>query len=103
MPNQLSPSDPRRSSRTALDASVSLRRAGQRSYRAKVVDASPHGCRVDFVERPALEERLWIRFAGLQPIEAEVCWIDGFCGGLNFVQPIHPAVFGAIVSRFEPR
>jgi hypothetical protein len=33
----------------------------------------------------------------MQAIEAEVCWIDGFTAGVNFVAPIHPAVFDRLV------
>jgi PilZ domain-containing protein len=83
----------RRSERIAMDASVSLRRCGQLSYRVRIFDASLHGCRIEFVERPKLEEQLWVKFDALQPLEAEVCWIDGFMVGVNFIQPIHPAVF----------
>ena len=56
---------PRRSARISLDAEVSLRRPGRTTYKVKVQDASPHGCRVEFVERPALAERAWIKFEGL--------------------------------------
>jgi len=62
----------RRSERIALDATVSLRRSGQLNYRVRVYDASLHGCRLEFVERPAVDEQLWVRFDGLQPLEAEV-------------------------------
>jgi hypothetical protein len=88
----------RRSDRVSLVATVTLRRSGQLSYRVTVFDASLHGCRVEFVERPRLDEQLWVRFEGLQPLEAEVCWIDGFTAGVNFVQPIHPAVFDRLVA-----
>jgi hypothetical protein len=88
----------RRSERVALDAGVALRRPGQLAYRVKIFDASLHGCRLEFVERPRLEEQLWVKFDGLQPLEAEVCWIEGFNAGVNFVQPIHPAVFDRLVA-----
>src|SRR5215469_4466169 len=88
----------RRSERVALDASVSLRRSGQLNYRVRIFDASLHGCRVEFVERPKIDEQLWVKFDGLQPLEAEVCWVEGFAVGVNFAQPIHPAVFDRLVS-----
>lgn len=93
----LQPSE-RRSERVTLNASVSLRRPGQLNYRVRIFDASLHGCRVEFVERPNVEEQLWVKFDGLQPLEAEVCWVEGFTVGVNFVQPIHPAVFDRLVS-----
>lgn len=88
----------RRSERIVLDAGVSLRRPGQLGYRVKIFDASLHGCRIEFVERPRLDEQLWVKFDGLQPLEAEVCWVDGFTAGVNFVQPIHPAVFDRLIG-----
>jgi len=89
----------RRSERVAVDAEVSLRRSGQLNYNVRAYDASLHGCRVEFVERPQLDERLWVKFDGLQPLEAEVCWVEGFVAGLNFVHPIHPAVFGRLFDE----
>jgi hypothetical protein len=89
----------RRSERVSLDALVCLRRSGQLNYRVRVFDASLHGCRVEFVDRPKLDEQLWVRFDGLQPIEAEVCWMQGFTAGVNFIQPIHPAVFESLMAR----
>ena len=84
--------------RTALDAEVSLRRSGHHNYKVRVYDASPHGCRIEFVERPSLDERVWIRFEGLEGIEAQVCWVDGFVAGVEFVKPIHQAVFDRLVG-----
>jgi hypothetical protein len=91
----------RRSERVALAAEVSLRRSGQNNYRVRVFDASLHGCRVEFVERPQLDEQLWVKFDGLQPLEAGVCWIEGFAAGVNFRQPIHPAVFDRLVGTLK--
>jgi hypothetical protein len=88
----------RRSERVALNASVSLRRSGQIKYQVHIFDVSLHGCRIEFVERPNLDEQLWVKFNGLQPIEAEVCRVDGCSVGVNFVRPVHPAVFDRIVS-----
>jgi PilZ domain-containing protein len=93
----LQPSE-RRSERISLNATVSLRRSGQLNYRVRIFDASLHGCRVEFVERPNFDEQLWVKFDGLQPLEAEVCWVEGFTVGVNFFQPIHPAVFDRLVS-----
>lgn len=101
MPASLAHPTPRRSERHLLNAEVSLRRPGQLSYRVTVFDASLHGCRVEFVERPALAEQLWVKFDGLQPLEAEVCWIQGFSAGVSFVQPIHPAVFDRLIASLR--
>ena len=92
---------PPRESRTALDAEVALRRTGQHHYKVRVYDASPHGCRIEFVERPSLKERVWVRFEGLEAIEAQVCWIDGVVAGVEFLKPIHPAVLDRLVGSIR--
>ena len=71
----------RRVERVAVDAQVALRRAGQNLYRVRVYDASPYGCRLEFVEQPQLEERVWIKFDGLNSVEGMVCWVNGFVAG----------------------
>lgn len=90
---------PRKSVRVGLDAEVFLRRCGQTNYRAHVFDVSQHGCRVEFIERPALDEIVWVKFEGLEALEACVCWVDGFAAGLEFQKPVHYAVFGVLVER----
>jgi hypothetical protein len=90
---------PRKSARVGLDAEVSLRRSGQNNYRANVHDVSQEGCKVEFVERPALDEIVWVKFEGLEALEAMVCWVDGFAAGLEFQRPVHPAVFEVLLAR----
>lgn len=95
------PSMRARETRTALDAEVALRRTGRHHYKVRVYDASPHGCRIEFIERPSLQERVWVRFQGLEAIEAQVCWVDGFVAGVEFVKPIHPAVFDGLIGSIR--
>ena len=92
---------PRKSARVGLSAEVILRRTGHGSYRVKIFDVSLHGCKAEFVERPELDERVWVKFDDLQSLEAMVCWIRGFEVGLEFERPIHPAVFEMLVSRLN--
>lgn len=89
----------RQSRRVPLLADVTMRRLGKASYQVRAFDASTHGCRVEFVERPAIDELVRIRFEGLQPLDARTCWIHGHCAGLEFERPIHPAVFDLLVAR----
>jgi hypothetical protein len=89
----------RRADRVAIDADVSLRRSAQLNYRVRAFDASPYGCKVEFVERPELEERVWVKFEGLDAIEGLVVWVEGFIAGVEFVRPMHQAVFEGLVPR----
>src|SRR4028118_1752105 len=72
-PGQTSDGDqPRRSGRVELDAEVLVRRTSGNSYRVRVFDLSPHGCKVEFIEGPTLDERIWIKIPGLDGLEGMV-------------------------------
>lgn len=92
---------PRRSERIAVSADVALRKPGQPNYRVRVFDASPQGCKLEYIERPQEGDRLWVKFEGLETLEAEVCWIEDFVMGINFAKSLHPAVFDLLVSRMR--
>lgn len=94
---------PRNAERIELSADLSLRRVGRQNYRAQVFDISPEGCKVEFVERPRLDELVWVKFETLEAVEAAVCWVDGFYGGLKFLRPIYPAVFDLLLTRLLDR
>jgi len=91
--------DSRQSLRVGLSAEITLRRAGQSKYRVRILDVSPQGCKAEFVERPERDELVWVKFEGLGALEATVCWVRNFEVGLEFENPIHPAVFNMLVSR----
>ena len=98
---RMSPTDShhaRRADRVAIDAEVALRRSAQLNYRVRAFDASPYGCN-EFVERPELEERVWVKFEGLDALEGMVVWVGGFVAGIEFVRPMHQAVFDALTPR----
>lgn len=92
---------PRASDRVSLTADVSLRRLGQANFRVAVTDISPQGCRVELVDRPRVDEHVLVKFEGLEVLEAQVCWIDGYAAGLRFEKPIHPAVFDLLLDRLR--
>jgi hypothetical protein len=95
------PQRPRKAARIAIDAEVAMRRTGQPHYRVSVYDISPHGCKLEFVERPRLDERIWVKFEGLEALQALVCWFEGFTAGVEFERAIHPAVFDLLLSRLK--
>lgn len=87
--------------RFPADSEVSLRRLGHLKFRVNVRDISPDGCRIDLVERPAIGETLHIKFESLEVLECKVRWVDGYIAGLEFVRPIHPAVFDLLMLRLK--
>ena len=89
----------RRSTRISLQAEVQLRRSGHHRFLVSVHDISPEGCKLEFVERPRLDETVWVKFDGLDAIESNVCWIRGSDVGIEFARPIYPAVFDTLVRR----
>jgi len=91
----------RKSARVPLKAEVQLRRSGQSNYLVNVHDISREGCKLEFVERPRLDETVWVKFERLDPIEAIVCWLKGPDVGIEFARPIHPAVFDVLVKSFR--
>lgn len=92
---------PRQHPRIQLSAELSLRRMGRQHFQCRLFDLTPTGCKVEFVERPRSGEMLWVKFAGLDAIEATVRWVDGFYGGLEFVRSIYPAVFELLLERLK--
>ena len=39
-------------------------------------------------------------FRALEPLGAEVAWVQGANAGLRFQRPLHPAVFDQLMDRF---
>lgn len=93
---------PRQHERVSLEAKILLRRAGRKNYVVQTTDVSPSGCRIEFVDRPSLGERHWVKFDGLEAIEGEVRWVERFNAGLKFVRPIYPAVFELLLAKLRP-
>jgi len=92
---------PRQHERASLEAKILLRRTGRKNYFVQTVNVSPSGCRVDFVDRPSVGERHWVKFDGLDALEGEVRWVLGFSAGLEFIRPIYPAVFELLLAKLR--
>ena len=90
---------PRRHERVSVEGEVAMRRAGKTHFRVHIYDISPDGCKAEFVDRPELGEQLWIKFDGMEALEAHVCWIVGARAGLRFSRGLHSAIFDMLVAR----
>ena len=91
----------RRSARVPLTAEVQLRRSGHHHYVVNAYDISPEGCKLEFVERPRLDETVWVKFDGMDAIAATVCWIEGHSVGVEFERPMYPSVFELLLVRLK--
>lgn len=85
--------------RVELPGDAVIRRAGQGSYRVRLLDISLQGCKAEFVDRPRLGERVWIKFGAFQSLEAVVCWTRDNEVGMEFARPLHPAIFDVLVYK----
>lgn len=88
----------RRSPRRVVNVRAQYRRRVAR-LGAEVIDLSEHGLRLQSPDRLAVGETVWVTLPGLEPRRAVVMWSDGFIAGCSFPEPLHPAVFDAIVER----
>jgi len=91
----------RKSARVPLAAEVQLRRSGHHHYVVNVYDLSPEGCKLEFVERPGLDETVWVKFDGLDAVQSTVCWIEGHSVGVEFEWPMYPSVFELLLARLK--
>src|SRR6185295_1404942 len=93
------PPQPRKAERVSVAAEVWLRRMGKNAYQCRVFDLSPDGCKAEMIERPLVGERAVIRLPGIEPLEAEVRWVEGPNAGLKFERSVPPAVFDLLLAR----
>jgi hypothetical protein len=86
-----------------MSIEVAFRRSGGHGFRVRAFDLSPKGCKVEFVERPALGERVWVKFDKLEALQGTIRWVEGHIGGVEFDRPLHEAVFGLLASQDPDR
>lgn len=91
----------RKYQRLAACGLVGLRRSGRQNYETRLSDLSPKGLRIEFLERPRKGEQVWVKLPGLDSLEAQVRWVEGQHSGIEFVRPVHPAVFDLLLARLE--
>jgi len=85
--------------RCKLKAQVVLRRANWDKFQVEVDNFSRHGCCLSFIDEPTLDERVSIKFEGLELMGALVCWVRHRQVGLEFEKPLHEAVFQHLVAK----
>src|SRR5262245_52106837 len=94
-------SDPRRAERVPLRADIDFRRSGEHKWRVNILDFSPDGCRVELPVKVKPDDTIWISLPGLESIPGTVCWVKEWEAGVEFENPIHPAVFDDVYSRMR--
>lgn len=90
---------PRRDERIALNAEVLSKQRRGAACKVRVFNASRHGCKIEFVERPRVHDRVLVKFGWVEWLRATVCWTEDFVGGIEFERPIHPAVLSSLIKE----
>ena len=75
---------------------ATVRRHSRHPSDASLADISVYGCRLLVDGCYEEGDRLWLRFAGGNPIAAIVVWFDGTHLGCRFDEPLDKMVFRAL-------
>ncbi len=65
---------------------------------AVITNLSITGFHMQAEERLKPGSRIWVRLGSLAPLMAQVVWVDAYCAGCAFSQPLHPAILDHIVG-----
>jgi hypothetical protein len=90
----------RQSCRRPVEHEVGVKKLGGFGFQLPTLDVSPEGCRVELVEMVDAGERVIVRLPALEPLGAQVAWVQGANAGLHFQRPLHSAVFDQLMDRF---
>jgi hypothetical protein len=90
----------RRTCRHPVKHEVGVKKLGGFGFQLPTRDVSSEGCQVELVEMVDAGERVIVRLPALEPLGAEVAWVNGANAGLHFQRPLHPAVFDQLMDRF---
>jgi len=94
------PTDERRQfTRVSRPSEIVVRRIGGFNFQVALKDLSSGGCRVEMIQECDTGDSLIARLPGLEPLGSRVRWGKGMVTGVEFLKPIHPAVFDALVPR----
>ncbi|MBN8502460.1 MAG: PilZ domain-containing protein [Sphingomonadales bacterium] len=88
----------RRADRVSWRGDVQFR-SGTRRANVKVSDVSPLGARIEGVFLVHEDDRFFVKFPGMESLEARVAWVEDFQFGCEFLRPLNPAVLDALTKR----
>lgn len=94
-------SDRRRSHRTALRLNAMMREGNKSRVKARVIDVSTHGCRIECTSAVADDSWVWLSIAGLENQYCRVVWHCQEFVGLEFAKPLSEAVFERVLADHQ--
>ena len=75
-------------------------RVGKRVWvKTRLADLTASGFQVTFLDMPPRGTPIYVRFAGMQMQQAEVCWSKMDTAGCRFVTPLSSYVFNHIITN----
>ena len=89
----------RRVSRTALSLDATVRDANQTKAKARVIDMSTHGCRVECSSAVVAGASVWLSISGPESQHCRVVWHCHEFAGLEFEKPLSDAVFERLLQE----
>ena len=93
--------DRRRAARTALRLNATMRDGGTSRSKAKVIDISTHGCRIECTSGVAYDRWIWLSIAGLETQYCRVVWHCQEYLGVEFAKPLAQPVFDKLLQDHE--
>lgn len=91
--------DRRWSAREVVNVPAGLRQRGRIRFDVEVLNLSTFGCGVKSSRPARVGDHSWIMLPTLESWDARLAWSRGNICGLDFTQPLHPAVAEMIVHR----
>ncbi|MEG8223731.1 PilZ domain-containing protein [Sphingomonas sp. HH69] len=94
--------DQRRARRDLVDL-VSHVTVGRRAHSVRIINLSPLGlmCRSD--ERVSVGERVTVWLPLVQDMPADIRWVEDGRIGMEFIEPIKPRIYDALMALIPPR
>jgi len=93
--------DRRRSNRIALRLTATMRDGSRSRAKARVIDISTHGARIECPSAVAQDSWIWLSVAGLETQYCRVVWHCQEYIGLEFTKPLSEAVFDRLLQENE--
>ena len=94
----LGQADRRRVLRLALRLTATMRDGRSSRVRARVIDMSTNGCRIECTAPVEDDSRIWLSIAGLETQYCRVVWHCEEFIGLEFERPLSEAVFNKLLA-----
>jgi PilZ domain len=88
----------RRDERLALRLTATMRDGTKSRVKARVIDMSMRGCRIECSSTVEVDSWVWLSIAGLETQFSRVVWHCGEFVGLEFEKPLAEAVFDRLLA-----